>query len=85
MRFPWSDSSVAQPRLVITAERDDFDQISLQNWRAEGFEVSYLPFTGSRKDYVYSLQHLADPLELGENFAIVGLLARIQTRFNASG
>lgn len=78
MRFSWSDSSVAQPKVVITAERVDFDQISLQNWGAEGFEVSYLPFTGSRNDYVHSLQHLADPLELGENYAIVGLLALIQ-------
>lgn len=61
--------------VVITAEGDDFDEVTIQNWRAEGFQVSYLPFTGSRKDYVHSIQHLADPLELGENFAIVGLLA----------
>lgn len=75
MRLSWSDSSVAQPKVVITTQDDDFDQVAIQNWRAEGFEVSYLPFTGSRKNNVQSLQHLADPLELGENFAIVGLFA----------
>lgn len=82
MKFSWSDSSVAQPKVVITAEDDDFDQVTIQKWRAESFEVSYLPLTGSRKDYVHSLQHLADPLELDENFAIVGLLALIQIKSN---
>lgn len=71
MRFSWSDSSVAQPKVVITAEDDSFDEVTIQNWRAEGFEIAYLPFTGSRADYVHALQHLADPLELGEHFAIV--------------
>lgn len=84
MKFSCSDSSVAQPKLIITAEADDFGDITIQNWRAEGFEVSYLPFTGSRNDYVHSLQHLADPLEVGENFAIVGLLALMQIKSNWS-
>ena len=73
MRLSWSDGSVAHPKVVVTAKGDDFDKSTIQNWRAEGFEVSYLPFTGSREDYVSILQHLANPLELGENFAIVGL------------
>lgn len=30
-----------------------------------------MPFIGSREDYVHYLQHLADPLELGQNFAII--------------
>ena len=75
MRFSWSDNSVARPKLVITAEGDSFDQITFQKWRAEGFELAYLPFTHSLDDYLHSLQHLADPLEVGENFAIVGSLA----------
>lgn len=77
MKFSWSDSSVAQPKVVVTAEDHEFDRNILQNWRAEGFEVSYLLFGGSRKDFVDSLQHLHDRLELGENYAIVGLLALI--------
>ena len=82
MRFSWSDSSVTQPKVVITADDDDFDEVTIQNWRAEGFEVSYLPFTSSREEYVHSLQHLADPLELGDNFAIVGLLTLMGIKSN---
>lgn len=75
MKFSWSDSSVTQPKVVITAEDYDFDRNIIENWRAEGFEVSYLPFVGSRKDNIHSLQHLSDRLELGDDYAIVGLLA----------
>ena len=74
MKFSWNQGNKTLPKLVLTAEDPDFDQVTTANWRAEGFEVSYLPFTGSRKDYVTSVQHLADPLELGEKYAIVGLL-----------
>lgn len=84
MKFSWSDSSEIQPKVVITAEDHEFDRHIIQNWRAEGFEVSYLPFIGSRKDFVYSLQHLHDRLELGDDYAIVGLLALIAIESNRS-
>ena len=71
MKFSWNNSS-QQPRLVVTAEDADFDQTTLQHWREEGFQVSYLPFTATRKAYIQQLHHLADPLELGEKYAIVG-------------
>ncbi|KAL8651723.1 MAG: hypothetical protein Q9210_003089 [Variospora velana] len=70
MKFSWNNSS-QQPRVVVTAEDPDFDATTLQHWRDEGFEVSYLPFTATRKAYVQQLHHLADPLELGEKYAIV--------------
>ena len=60
------------PRLVLTAEDDSFDQTTIQNWKDEGFQVTYLPFTGSRKQYEQDLHCLPDPLELGEKYAIVG-------------
>ena len=84
MRFSWNDSTLPRPKLVITAQDDEFDQVTIQNWRAEGFEVSYLPFIGSREDYVHCLQHLADPLELGEDFAIIGMLALVPTILRAT-
>ena len=84
MKFSWNDSTVPRPKLVITAQDDEFDQVTIQKWRAEGFEVSYLPFTGSREDYVHYLKHLADPLELGEEFAIIGTLALVRTKSNTS-
>lgn len=69
---------MSHPRLVLTAEDDEsFDPATVRNWRDEGFQVSYLPFTGggkSRKGYERELQHLPDALELelGEKYAIVG-------------
>ncbi|KAI4170972.1 MAG: hypothetical protein LQ346_008804 [Caloplaca aetnensis] len=63
MKFSWNNAS-QQPRVVVTAEDPDFDAVTLQHWRDEGFEVSYLAFTATRKAYVQELHHLADPLEL---------------------
>lgn len=34
--------------------------------------MAYLSFDGDAKAYRNSLQHLADPLELGDKYAIVG-------------
>lgn len=75
MKFSWNNAS-QQPRVVVTAEDPDFDAVTLQHWRDEGFEVSYLAFTATRKAYVQELHHLADPLELGEKYAIVGQVNR---------
>lgn len=71
MKFSW-DSASQTPRVVVTAEDPEFDRTTLQNWAAEGFEVSYLPFTTSRKAYIQQFQDLAESLELGEKYAIVG-------------
>ena len=84
MNFSSNHSTVTRPKVIITAKDDEFDQVTIQNWRAEGFEVSYLPYTGSRGDYVRGLQHLADPLELGENFAIIGMLALVRIKSKMS-
>lgn len=62
-----------QPRLVLTAEDPSFDSVTIQKWKDEGYNVTYLPFTGSRRDFERNLQHLADPLEMGEKYAIVGM------------
>ncbi|KAL8957750.1 MAG: hypothetical protein Q9193_005059, partial [Seirophora villosa] len=76
MKFSWNSSS-QKPRVVVTAEDADFDATTLQRWRDEGFAVSYLPFTATRKAYVQQLHHLADPLELGEKYAIVGATLKL--------
>ena len=72
MKFSWNSSSMSHPRVVLTAEDESFDQTTTQQWQDEGFQVTYLPFTGTRKQYERELQHLPDPLELGEKYAIVG-------------
>ena len=66
---------MANPRLVVTAEGPTFHEQTLQDWRDEGLDVSYLPFDASRKQHVEKLNHISDSLKLGQNFAIVGLLA----------
>jgi hypothetical protein len=69
MSFSWHN---ALPRLVVTSDTPDFDQDVMENWMDEGFQVAYLPYDGDKKDYLNKLQHLADPLQLGEKYAIVG-------------
>jgi len=69
-RFNWSN---VQPRLVITSDTDDFDQVSIAHFEAEGFQITYVPYLGDKNDYHNKLQHLADPLDMGEKYAIVGM------------
>lgn len=75
MKFSWTPSGMANSKLVVTAEEPTFDEATLQKWREEGFNVSYLPFDNSRERYAQTIEHLSDPLALGANYAIVGLLA----------
>ena len=65
---------MSRPRLVLTAEDESFDATTIQDWKDEGFQVTYLPFTGPRKQYERDLHCLPEPLELGEKYAIVGWL-----------
>ncbi|KAK2807324.1 hypothetical protein FQN50_005479 [Emmonsiellopsis sp. PD_5] len=57
--------------LVVTADTADFDPVTLQHFREEGYQVSYLPYNGVQKEYNSQLQMLEDPLELGDKYAIV--------------
>ncbi|KAI1610365.1 carboxymethylenebutenolidase [Exophiala viscosa] len=59
------------PRLVLTSDTDDFDPTTIQHFKEEGFQMSYLAYTGKKASYTEKLQHLQDPLELGEKYAIV--------------
>ena len=65
----WSSE---RPRLVITSDTTDFDPTTIEYFMEEGFQVVYLPYTGDKKEYHNKLQHLADPLDLGDKYAIVG-------------
>ncbi len=70
MHFNWHNEL---PRLVVTSDTDDFDREILEHWKEEGFQVAYLPYDGNKQSYHSKLQHLADPLELGDMYAIVGM------------
>ena len=60
------------PRLVLTSDTDEFDDTIISHFQEEGFQLSYLEYTGNKAEYQAKLQHLQDPLELGEKYAIVG-------------
>jgi hypothetical protein len=64
--------STTVPRLVLTSDTDDFDETIISHFQEEGFQLSYLEYDGNKADYHAKLQHLQDPLELGEKYAIVG-------------
>lgn len=69
MDFSWHGRS---PRLLLTSDSPDFDPTTISHWKEEGFAVAYLPYDGDVKAYRDSLLHLADPLEPGDKYAIVG-------------
>lgn len=68
MHFSWSP---ATPRLIVTSDTDDFDDEIISHFKDEGFQIWYMPYAGDKQAYHNQLQHLADPLELGETYAIV--------------
>jgi len=61
------------PLLYFTAEDDDFDDETLQEWREEGFNVGYVPMGKGGKEYSERLNGLSRVgLGVGETFAIIG-------------
>ncbi len=64
---------MASSKLIVTAE---VRPVTIQHFLDESFQVTYLPFNPSAsatKDYEKALQGLADSLEEGEKYAIVGV------------
>lgn len=64
------------PKLYITGEEDDFDELTLAEWRAEGFDVEYFSMSscgGGAAGYVEKLKSLSDDgVGICEKFGIVG-------------
>ena len=62
------------PKLFVTAETVDFDDVILQKWRDEGFDVHYLPLEndGGQKAYIESLKRLHEGLGVSDYYGIVG-------------
>lgn len=50
------------PRLLITSEDDEFDQTTLQHWKDEGYDVTYLPVGEGGKPYIQALKSVPDEL-----------------------
>ncbi len=62
------------PKLYVTAEGGDFDQLTLSEWKDEGFDVEYLGMGEDEKQYRAKLASL-NKSDLGpcETYAIVGM------------
>lgn len=70
--FLSSDFPRNPPRLCLTAESDEFDEQTLQDWQAEGFDASYLPMGKGGEKYRESLDSLSRGLTVGQSYAIIG-------------
>lgn len=75
--FLSDDFPHAPPKLYITAETEDFDQVTIAEWRDEGFDVEYLPMGDDGAAYKQTLRELARK-DMGpcETFGIIGERAR---------
>jgi len=72
--FLSKDFPRSPPRLYFTAESEDFDQVTLAEWRDEGFNVGYLPMGDDLDDYRRRLETLSRRgLGPCETFGIVGM------------
>lgn len=60
------------PRVILTSDDPEFDEVILDHWKQEGFDARYVPYDGDAKAYKYWLQHYSDELEIGESYALIG-------------
>jgi len=67
-KFQWARPP---PRVLVTADTPSFDAKTLQALRSEGFQISYLHFDGDRKTFGNNIMKIAEPLELGDYWAII--------------
>lgn len=74
--FLSKDFPRSPPKLYITAEEDDFDEVTVQEWRDEGFDVEYFSMESHpAKDggYLSKLKSLsAEKMGPCEKFGIIG-------------
>ena len=72
--FLSSDFPRNPPKLYVTSESDEFDQLTITEWKNEGFDVQYLSMGAGEKEYRAKLASL-NGSHLGpcETYAIVGM------------
>ena len=73
--FLSNDFPHGTPKLYLTAESDDFDDLTVQDWQNEGFNVNYLSMSDGGRKFAQTLDSLKDGMGVGETFAIIGMLA----------
>jgi hypothetical protein len=71
--FLSQDFPRSPPMLYLTAETDEFDDLTLAEWRDEGFNVEYLPMGNGGNEYRRKLQALwRKNMGPCETFGIIG-------------
>ena len=61
----------AKYTLVVAASTPEFDEVQLQQWRDEGYEVHYEYVHGKHRSSTFGVQRIGDGLEEGQKYAIV--------------
>ncbi|EMD00099.1 hypothetical protein BAUCODRAFT_102413 [Baudoinia panamericana UAMH 10762] len=57
--------------IVLTAETEDFDEETTQQWRDEGFATKYVPLLDGGKEYVQRVHQAGDAFGVSEYYGIV--------------
>jgi hypothetical protein len=58
--------------VILCADSDDFAEEVIHQWRAEGFNVLYVPFGNGGKDFVERVRRTGENTGVGEQYAVVG-------------
>lgn len=60
------------PHVILTAETEDFDEETTQQWRDEGFDTKYVALLGGGNDYIARVHAAGDAFGVSEYYAVVG-------------
>jgi hypothetical protein len=79
--FLSKDFPRSPPKLYITGDDDDFDELTLAEWRDEGFDVEYISMESQGSGYLHKIKSLSKE-DLGpcEKFGIIGEFASCPSR-----
>jgi hypothetical protein len=79
--FLSKDFPRSPPKLYITGDDNDFDELTLEEWRDEGFDVEYIAMESEGNGYLHKIKSLSNE-DLGpcEKFGIIGEFAPMPYR-----
>jgi len=70
--------------VLLTAETEDFDEETTQQWRDEGFNTAYVPLLNGGDEYINRVHATGDAFGTSEYYAIVGNRATHSTPTTSS-
>lgn len=69
--------------IVLTAETEDFDEETTQQWVDEGFVVAYVPLLKGGNEYIKRIHATGDGFGTGEYYGIVGRASQLTFHLEA--